>query len=313
MHVQDLTKEEAENSETLFPLEIEKNLWVCYHGTSSIAERAIDEEGLRYRPSLCSRGELEQVVRIFKSIDWPGTQGGYPIIDAYSLQNDFGATDTKPVFLRELPTQSLSYAGGDLAGGESAAAVRRAFVDLDKFLNDKTVRDRHLAERRETCIRFAKDDHPPRVIEVDLDWLTTQLENLQDLRERCERARQDYAHGVLYAVEFKPEDLPHVLFSSTGGLHCFTPLAKERIVGKIRIFGADGGLQSRKNDCLKMIARNEAEESLIQALEQETKRYPDRFSHRRPNGPQAHQLPNFRDVNAGTDLGPAIAQEYRRA
>ena len=117
MQIFDFTFDQLDGCETLFPPEIDRDSWVFYHATSSACEAAIETEGLVWRPGVYSQGDLEAVLKIYKSINWYGTRsGGYAVLEGFS-RGDFRNTRLKPIFFREYSVRSLLYASKDWAGG----------------------------------------------------------------------------------------------------------------------------------------------------------------------------------------------------
>jgi hypothetical protein len=238
--------DELNACETLFPPGIDGDPWVHYHATSSINEERINAEGLRWSPDACSAAEVQELVRVFRSMNWCGIHtGGYVALDAFSLCGDFQGNEAKPIYFREFSLRSLIYAQRDFAGGESSRAVRYAMRDLDKYLAEESVRHEHYDYQRREAVNLASSGAVPHpVIRVDLGWLQQQIERLEALRKRCDSFEQAHQYGVAYAVRFTPDDIPVLNYSSSMGLRCYRAIPCEQIVGKVRVLADDGPLRA---------------------------------------------------------------------
>lgn len=312
METFDISLEQLQRSEPLFPDKFHKDPWVFYHATSSVFEPAIDAHGLAWHPGVCSQSDCESIVLIYKSMNWYGPSvGGYPVIQAYSLEGDFQNTHTKPIYLRESSTRSPMYAGKDFVGGESARGVRLALKDLDAYLTSDQIRADHYEKQRRSCIRSVQDGGLPcRVIEVDPEWLRSRLASLKPLRDRCNDLLSQYAYGVIYAVRFCHEDLSSLEFSQESGLACFTSISPERLVAKARLHCGDAVLdRPRHANWKELQLRPEVLTGLLLAL---GKRSPQ---HRLSpgggsGGPLPHQRKGFIDESAGINHGIEIARKH---
>lgn len=238
----DFTSESLDGLATLFPEAIDRDPWVLYHATSSVNEDAIDREGLHWRPSVCSRADVELVVAIFEAMNWGGKHGGgFGVLKSFSLQGDFAGESTKPIYFREYSLRTLLYAERDFAGGESARAIRYAVEDLQTYLRDAEVREQHYEYQRRSFISEVREGYLPAkpVIRVDLEWVAEQSRRLEPLYRRCGELVQNHTHGVVYAVKFQPEDLGHLKHCSSMGVRFFRPVSVDAIMAKARILSAD--------------------------------------------------------------------------
>ncbi len=304
---------EVAGLKTFFPEAIDKDNWVLFHATSSIAEPLIDSEGLRWMESSCSFDDVLKIVRIFKSMNWPGHDtGGYGVLVSFTLIGDFRGSCTKPVYFREASRMTLLYTTRDFAGGETVRAARRAIRDLERYLNDKTVSEEHYQKQRRDCIRDVSAGYlPTSVIRVKLDWLADQVRHLSSVRDRCEAFDSGHAHGVVYAVRFLPSDLPHLEYCSSMGIRCAMPIPPERFVGKARILGDDydpifaEGYDAFGEYCW----RAKSKTSLVHALEKPGKRKKAASGTASENSSPAVQ-PIEPDPTAGIDECNSIGLEY---
>jgi hypothetical protein len=246
--VVDISEKDLKGIETLFPPQIEEDSWVLYHGTSSLGEQQIDSEGLCWKPAVCSREDIESLVDIYKKMCWAGISGGgLAVLQPFTLDGDFQAENTKPLYFREDSLFPLLYATRDFSGGETARAVRHALHDLDQYFDDSAVREGHL---QSPCTFFGGTFEGP----VDLDRLADAVARLSDLRKRCFDCQAAHQHGVVYAVRFTPEDLPALSYSSAMGIRCFKELSPSRIVAKARLHATDHAIR-RAPDDVDMFAR----------------------------------------------------------
>lgn len=231
----DLTADKLIGCEALFPPEIENDRWVLYHGTSSVAEQQIDAEGLIWKPATYSKADIDQLISIFESMGWVGTNAaGMAVLKPFTQAGDFGSEDKKPIYFYDDGLAAAPfYATRDCAGGETARAVRYAMADLDLFLEDEGVRNRR---------------------PVDLEWLRDSIASLSDLRKRCFATQDAYDYGIVYAVKFVPEDLESLTYHNAMGIRCFRDLAADRIVGKARLHAEDDVI-NRADERLDMFSR----------------------------------------------------------
>jgi hypothetical protein len=237
----EFSAEQILNCETLFPPEIDRDPWVFYHATTSFAEPIIDSEGLRWQPGVCSRSEIEEIVNTFEAMNWAGLScGGLAVLKPFSLQGDFGDQSSKPIYFREFSLRSLVDAKRDFAGGESARGVRHAMRDLHEYLSNVDVREHHYNHQRHACLSLLREGAiPGRVIRVRHEWLKRRCDQLETLYARCQEIERSYIHGVVYAVRFRPEELPWLSYCDWMGLRCFRPVPCAQIVGKARILVTD--------------------------------------------------------------------------
>jgi hypothetical protein len=177
----------------------------------------------------------------------------------------------KPCFFAETSFRALLYSGQDFAGGETARAVRKAFADLDRYLDDSPFRRRELwqswCQMRQWVVGFDPPSDPASPDEVthkDLlalwdayaahgrraqvgtrppvrpadfteGWLRARLDALRPVQNRAEEALREFTHGVIYAVRFKEEDLPHLGYESAPGLYSRVSIPPSRIEARARI------------------------------------------------------------------------------
>jgi len=145
MEVYEFDRELVRGKAQVFPDKICDDLWIVYHGTSSIAEDDIDRTGFKWMPSIANRSEVENVVNIFDAMSWAGKSGGgYSVLKPFSLDHDFSLSDRKPIFFAESCYRAFLYATRDFAGGETARAMRLAITDLHEYLTSVDLRHSHM-------------------------------------------------------------------------------------------------------------------------------------------------------------------------
>jgi hypothetical protein len=317
MKVFDFTAEQLEKCRTLFPSNIDQDPWVFYHATSSVAEAAIESEGLVWRPGVYSKSDLQTVARIYKGMDWCGENtDGYAVLAGFSLSVDFDKNMTKPVYLSEYSTRPLEYASRSFAGGETARAVRIALEDLYSYLGSTELRREHYERQRRRCIRLVRrGDLPCRVIKVNIEWLGSRLQDLKTLEEACEQLLRRYEYGLVYAVKFNQSDLSSLEFSKIWGLRCFAHLPLERLLAKARLHCGDAELNSQNDEDARRWNnwRMEHPDGLLVALFQYQKEHGESQQQPLSMAPLLRQPEEFRDPSAGQNEGIEIALRHGTA
>jgi len=236
-HFEELRDSAAKGDTLIFPEKYEADKWVQYHGTSSAFERSIDCEGLKWKPAIASRKDIEDVVRVFGSMNWRGKSGYRSDLTVYSLGRHC-AENENGVYFSETPWRCLGYARRVSAGGETVCAIRGCIKELQTYLNRKSVRDDHM-EFQVDQLRKNFDARYPRerVIEVDLGWLRNQLAALKSLKERCRKPYVSHRHAVIYAVKFAPDDFEYFDPHGGSGESFLGALDPGRLCAKARVFG----------------------------------------------------------------------------
>lgn len=164
------------HSGELFPSALERDAWVFFHGTSSNHAELIEEQGFTYANHPVCAEDVASISQIFLDMDWVGSDlGGFGVLSAFS-KNDLQTGDAR-IFFGETGTRSLLYATQDFAGGEKMRAIRRAWRDLELFLSDNTIREKHYADKQRQLKSMlsvgAAVDAEKMAEKVDLDWLET--------------------------------------------------------------------------------------------------------------------------------------------
>ena len=121
-----------EDGGALFPLSINNNPMVLYHGASSVGAESIENQGLRSRLETVRQADVDQVVNLYKSVRWSGLHtGGLAVLACFSA---FDAAQGLPVYLAESENRALLFATADFACGERARAVFYSVGDLLKLI-----------------------------------------------------------------------------------------------------------------------------------------------------------------------------------
>jgi hypothetical protein len=298
------------SAKTLFPDEIDQDSWVVYHATSSVAEPLIDEHGLPAKQYEVTAQALSQVISIFKSMNWAGQHGGgYAVLVGYSLNGDFSRGHSKPIYFREHSTLPLVYATREFAGGETVRGIRYAMQDLNQYLHDRNLQTTHYESQKSKCIDAVRNGClPDRVVRVDVDWLSRQLKELQTVQQRCEELREQYSHGVVYAIKMTEVDLPFLSYDGGMGIRCWSNLSANRIVAKARILSRDFDQDATINDDArrKILGWRSVPDTLVHHL----------TNHRTASEKVGHKSPVDESLvpkihpEAGVDESNAIAEQY---
>jgi len=223
---------------TLFPEEIENDPWVMYHGTSSFNQESIELDGFVFGSGLVSRDEIQQVVDIYDKMKWCGLNGSsLAVLKSFSLIHDFGDGDTSPVYFAETSKRAVLYATLDFAGGEKFRAVRNSIHQLQCYLDEPEVRQKHWKNMKSEydflVNNNAMNPEASRPVEVDLTWLSSQLSLLSDLRDLTFGTLACHSYGVVYAVKVNASDLDALELHKCMGIKSRSRIAPSKIVGKV--------------------------------------------------------------------------------
>ena len=219
-----------------FPREYATDGFILFHGTSSTQEAAIDANGLIPTESRFRKADLEQLVALFRSIDWVSLRS-YTVLRLYSLDYDYAHPQGKPVYLAEGAKHALGYAEIEFAGGEIARSVRYAFEDLRSYIENPSVRAAHIAEdeAERISLRRLGAIEPKPLPSFDPNILRSALDEMAQVEKTAVEALTGFTHGVVYAVRIKPEDLESMECGGSMSIKCFQPLGPDRLVAKMRV------------------------------------------------------------------------------
>jgi hypothetical protein len=170
---------------------------------------------------------------------WAGDRGGgYAVLQPYSLNHDYQDRNKSPLFFSETSARALLYATRDFAGGEKLRALRIAIGDLDAYLDQPDMRNRHeewmSARFRElTQINAAQTMiDAARPEKVDLHWLKREVAGLEDIRRLAEAAYLQYDYGVVYALRMTSDDLGTLSWNNTMGIQAIGQISPSKILEK---------------------------------------------------------------------------------
>ena len=157
------------------------------------------------------------------------------MLGGFSLARNHASAE-RPLFFTTYAHRSPLYASPDFAGGETAHGIRHAYRDLIRFLNDSAIREQSFEKQLKECIESVRTGGlPTRVIDPDLAWLRTRLDELEPTYRRLNALENSGIPGVIYAVEFTPAEIPHLTYSWTSGVSVFCAVPASRIRHKVEI------------------------------------------------------------------------------
>jgi hypothetical protein len=221
-----LDVDRATNERRLFPDEIEDDDWTIYHGTSGFNTESIECHGFDASHVHITSEQVRQVVAVFKEMGWFGEdQGGFGVLNGFSLGHDLATTDKTPIFFAETSIRALLYGCRDWAGGEKNRAIRRALNDLDRYLLYPEVRKSH----QETLAAYGEGN----LDNVDLAWLQRKVDDLFDIRQLVHETFRRHKHGLVYALRVTQDDLKDLLFNNSMGIESVTQIPADRILSKV--------------------------------------------------------------------------------
>lgn len=216
-----------------FPLEIERNQNIVYHGTSGIHEAKIDAEGFCWSDRILTRQDFRQVVETFRTLRWEFTL--LPVLSSWSLENGFTADGQKGICFEVCSNKAAYYATRKNAGGESFYAVRECLNALDKYFNDRDYRmkERELYQSGELeYVIFSDFDCP---LAMSDDELAAIIANLTTIREKAFKLLEEHSCGIVYAVDFKSFQPDKVETRGSVGYVVNAPVPASAIVAKVRL------------------------------------------------------------------------------
>jgi hypothetical protein len=209
--------------------------WIAFHGTSSVFENDIDQNGIE-SPNMFNEREICDLVSIFQSMNWRGSSGAsFGVLTAFTWSRTMELA-IRPVYLSDYPEGCLLYLTKEFAGGETARAIRYAIHELSDYLTNDHVRQEHYnLQQSEYEDLASKSAKTTPVIKVNLDWLRAKLTDLERLRYEATSLEDQYQWGVVYAVRLSTIDLPRLADGNLQGLQYFGAIPTDRIAAKIRV------------------------------------------------------------------------------
>lgn len=223
----------------LVPEHLDRNPWILYHATTGALSEVIEREGFVARDDTVFSDAIRRLLTIYHSIGWHGVStSGYAVLRGFSFLRNHTSQE-RPIYFTTYGHRSPIYARPDFAGGETARAIRHAYRDLLRYVNESALRAQHLADKRRECIDLVKKDGLPiRVIVPNLDWVTAKLNEVAPLYQRLDALEKSGQPGVIYAVEFTADDIPHLAFRQATGAAMFRAVPASRIRHKVEIADA---------------------------------------------------------------------------
>lgn len=245
---------------------------VYYHGTSSHAEKEIEKEGLIWKRNTYTLEEINSVTQVFEELYWAGSHtGGFAVLASFTQSDfDLGNGNSKGISFARGSGRAMLYASKEWSGGETARALRYAFEDLERYLEDAEFRHNQMLHSWEELraslrgVEIPKDCQPEfpddirfehirnlwrfystfgvragvglcngiEPVDFSAEWLHNTLRKLQPLRDRVCRLTSEYGHGAVYAVRLIGQDVVNAIKRSNGELYLKQLLPPERIIAK---------------------------------------------------------------------------------
>ncbi|WP_210546581.1 hypothetical protein [Rhodoferax sp. PAMC 29310] len=225
----------------LFSDKFEEDPWIVFHGTSCENGNAIERQGLSYDRNNFTKEDLRSIVDVFNVMNWSGGDtGGFAVLASFS-ESDFADSESSPTFLTEISTRALLYATREFAGGEKLRSVRRALVDLSRYVTDDSIRGEHMSQMQvEFNYLRSMNSHPDQIERsrpktVDLCWLSKRLSELQPVQKKAALALDSQQGGIVFALKLHESDLLAMTYDSAMGIKARAPISPDRIVSKVNI------------------------------------------------------------------------------
>jgi hypothetical protein len=249
-------------SSRLFADKIEDDLWCMFHGTSGHNRASIERHGFASGEGAPPRSAIQDIIDIFRKIKWAGDHGGgYPVLKLFSMDYDLRNSGRSPLFFAETSMRALLYVCRDFSGGEKLRAVRYALADLDRYLEDQSLREGHWGRMAQQYNSLtALNAHPDMLkdaapITVDLDWLRDVLEALKPVRQIADDAWLRHDGGIVFALRLTKDDLEDMSYNGAMGIEVSRPIPPSRIVDRV-VVPADyevGGSGRTGDDTLRRL------------------------------------------------------------
>lgn len=271
MEIFTYTKRQWDKGDCPFQDKYVEDRTVLYHGTSNIAEASIDKDGLLLTDGVrYSKKEVDGLLSIMEELQWYGSNFMPGVLKGFT-QSDYEHTDgnSKPIHLSFLSCRCLTYAQKHYVGGETSFAIREAFKDLGKYVQDPDVKYAHLcdlwrqleenfnvfysksvpAEFRlnnenatfsgySSFWNFCKESgmfdsyHSiEKPIEFEEEWVNGKLESLSGIRNKNNELLDRYQYGVIYAVRLDSEVVSKMATCGQGKVSV-EPIPLENILAK---------------------------------------------------------------------------------
>ena len=238
-----------------FPDELVQDPLVLFHGTSNLAEEAIDRDGL----VMVTGSEHDEIIMSFWRI-YEGILQGMLVTNMKAFTSipnwtsERQAYGIRPISLALTPFRCALFASAQYAGGEVARTVALVLEELEGFLSDEELHHkwRELSARRNRSMY--EGGIPPEFSvpdgRLDLDALSSFLESIKPKCEPYLQLRQQYVYGVIYAVRLDAErDMQHLRWEpSSSGIQVLRPIPVSSVVGKVHVEQTDISLLAMEQD-----------------------------------------------------------------
>lgn len=107
-----------------------------------------------------------------------------------------------------------------------------------------------------------------RPLQVDLIWLTKQLDELEAIRQMADAAHRQFQHGVIYAIKVRPEYWKSLREISFMGIEATMPIPASTIISKIVIPASYVWKVGRHNN---VVEKSSLRKQMLNALENKLK------------------------------------------
>jgi hypothetical protein len=179
---------------------------------------------------------------------------------------------------------------------------------LVDYAENEELRQEHYNLQRYECEDLvSKGANPTPVIQVDLDWLRSQLVDLESLRDKASNLRDQYRWGVVYAIRFSPDDLRGLADGGLEGVQGFRVIPPEKIAAKARVHNLTEEIAFRQKHYAHMMLLKSGK--LFTGLQSFLEK--DSSSNHRTASPLNLFDRKMLDPKAGVDVSPANCRPTR--
>jgi hypothetical protein len=234
-------EERFSESGRVFPVEIDDDPWMLFHGTSSAYESAIESDGLSGGAGPFGEAAISLVTGVFERLGWfPWNAGGYAPLKSFSQGFDLmggpGLTERRsPLFLAETSHQAALYASDDFLGGEKVRGIRNAIEDARRVLFEPEATAQFLGEYGVDRQARLGDSWGFDSGDEAIAWLSDQWEALTAFQPEIQAVRGDGMTGIVYAVKVPRHEITRLAYSGTMGVMAEDVLPPAWVVAKSRI------------------------------------------------------------------------------
>jgi hypothetical protein len=220
--------EELQTTGRVFGDDIEADPWVLYHGTSNVAEDGLLSNGLAWKAGPYTKEDVRRVCAIYNRLGWAGFKSsGFPVLQPFSLDHDFGGNAAKPLFLAPTAYRATCFATRDFAGGETVRALHYALEELHALLADGEAQRLYL----DSLSSKSSGPNPNDAVRLLQEgWLEQELSATTALRERVRHVRAVYSYGLVVAVKLHSASLQGLCFHQTMGVRAMRLVGADEVV-----------------------------------------------------------------------------------